>query len=49
MQFNQMAHDCQPQTQPAVAPGYRAVTLLKTIKDIRQKCRVNANARVTND
>ncbi len=48
MQFDDVTHDSQAESRPSVSSGGRAVALAESIEDIRQKIRVNTNARIGN-
>src|SRR6266542_819049 len=46
VQFDEVPHDRQAETQPAVTAGRRAIGLRKTIEDVGQELGADADARV---
>src|SRR5690349_22387633 len=46
MQLNEMSHDCEPESETAVSPRRRSVSLPETIEDVRQKVGLDPDARV---
>src|SRR5690349_2685202 len=47
MQFNQLAHDGEPESKPAVPSSARRVELTEAIKDVEEKLRMDASSRIT--
>src|SRR5690349_9952631 len=47
VQFNQLAHDGEPESKPAVPSSARRVELTEAIKDVEEKLRIDALSRIT--